>query len=974
MRIRKMRRRVLAALLCIALCLTLMPSVSFAGEESSNELLYGITAEAETTINSVAELTDETVLNKISTDAKLFNYGAKMGPTYDIEETGVLVSPFTLEVDPSNGTVAFTMDEPDFNTAFNQIASQLGIKPAYMIAVQDAGHPDAPVLFYPTNLENGVISTSFPVSVDKVNCALCYALPDLLVLNVDSNSVEGTPDQVFENTAGSKVSLEWKTNLKFNPDFGVTITTPLHGSVVVKAPAGQTLDVDSVKVDTEFFKVTGKSIQSDDSVLVTLEETEAFSALSYSEKEEKIESDIVVSCDAILSADVFESEQDILTPYAQFSIWSEDYGPIAGGEVMGITAVSDFTNTATMRSAVTITPADLTIYEGGNGGYDAIYDGENSDTPVSSDSLPHPLFKITAPKGSGIDPANLTFTVGDKSWTVVPDGENTGLYHFSEREGQDKVRVQYTNNATGEVVTSDEFDPNAEGIKDTFNTYTIDLYAGENDLSEVRAGVADSGTAYPISVNSGTLTVRAVEAADPTSDVVVGADGADLIPTEEQVPAANEAVALVPAGTTYTLNGLEGVTLPEVGENGSKPSLLFDDIIASDGVDRIGPLEDATDTALGGAAGDNVTRTYQTKYLDLVDANNGNAWIKASDNVTIYWGYPEGTNLKTEFKIVHFKDLHRDNSNGNTTGFNPDDINADNVEVFSSDATDEALKLETTDHGIKFEVTPGNFSPYVLVWDVDNTPDPGPGTDPDPDTPVGPVHPVDPTPELERGDHYAYIVGYEDDTIRPQNNITRAEVATIFFRLLTDESREAYFTTDCDFTDVNGSAWYANTVATLSNAGILAGYPDGSFRPNDPITRAEFAAIATRFDDLAAADSTFTDIDGHWAEDAINAAYGAGWVGGYPDGTFRPNNNITRAEVMSLVNRVLDREVDEDGMLDDMLTWIDNEPGTWYYEAVQEATNSHDYERKDADSVETWTQINEPIDWDAVEEELVNSH
>ena len=719
------------------------------------------------------------------------------------------------------------------------------------------------------------------------------------------------------------------------------------------------LDESSIQVTSKAFEKYTVTKESDGTYTITLSSDKDPQA-----KIEGLFDPIKVSFDASLSPEKFDPEEQLYV-LAQITI-----GIDSTSNSMAITETSLLNSevVTTMKSAVTITPADLTIYEGGDGGYDAIYDGENSDTPVSSASLPHPLFKITAPKGSGIDPADLTFTVGNKSWTVVPDGENTGLYHFSEGEGQDKVRVQYTNNATGEVVTSDEFDPNAEGIKDTFNTYTIDLYAGENNLSEVRAGVADSGTDYPISVNSGTLTVRAVEADDPTSDVVVGAEGADLVPAEEQVPAANEAVALVPAGTTYTLNGLEGVTLPQ----DAKPSLLFDDIIKSDGVDRETPLKAATDTALGGAAGDNVTRTYQTKYLDLVDANNGNAWIKASDNVTIYWGYPEGTDTNTEFKIVHFQDLHRDNSNGNTTGFNPDDINADNVEVFSSDATDEALKLETTDQGIKFEVTPGNFSPYVLVWDVDNTPDPGP--DPDPSPGPGPVHPVDPTPELERGDHYAYIVGYEDDTIRPQNNITRAEVATIFFRLLTDESREAYFTTDCDFTDVNGSAWYANTVATLSNAGILAGYPDGSFRPNDPITRAEFAAIATRFDDLAAADSTFTDIDGHWAEDAINAAYGAGWVGGYPDGTFRPNNNITRAEVMSLVNRVLDREVDEDGMLDDMLTWIDNEPGTWYYEAVQEATNSHDYEREDADSVETWTQINEPIDWDQIEEELLNSH
>ena len=234
------------------------------------------------------------------------------------------------------------------------------------------------------------------------------------------------------------------------------------------------------------------------------------------------------------------------------------------------------------------------------------------------------------------------------------------------------------------------------------------------------------------------------------------------------------------------------------------------------------------------------------------------------------------------------------------------------------------------------------------------------------------ITPPDDKPELERGDHFAYIVGYEDETIRPQNNITRAEVATIFFRLLTDESREHYFTDDNSaFSDMTGDHWYDNAVATLTNAGIIAGYPDGTFRPNDPITRAEFAAIATRFDDLEPVPSRFTDIDGHWAEDAINAAYGAGWVGGYPDGTFLPNKNITRAEVMSLVNRVLDRNVDIDGMLDDMLTWVDNEPSDWFYEAVQEATNSHDYEREEGEEFETWTKITEPRDWTKLEEDLL---
>lgn len=222
-------------------------------------------------------------------------------------------------------------------------------------------------------------------------------------------------------------------------------------------------------------------------------------------------------------------------------------------------------------------------------------------------------------------------------------------------------------------------------------------------------------------------------------------------------------------------------------------------------------------------------------------------------------------------------------------------------------------------------------------------------------------------PELEKGDHFAYIVGYEDGTVRPENNITRAEVATIFFRLLTEESREAYYSEVNAFTDVSDGDWYNNAISTLVNADIITGYTDGSFRPDAYITRAELAAIASRFDDISGGETRLTDIDGHWAEDLISSAYNKGWVDGYPDGSFRPDQNITRAEVMTLVNRVLERAVDQDGMLDDMVTWSDNQPSSWYYEAVQEATNSHDYSRDEGETLETWTEITPPRDWTELE-------
>lgn len=221
-----------------------------------------------------------------------------------------------------------------------------------------------------------------------------------------------------------------------------------------------------------------------------------------------------------------------------------------------------------------------------------------------------------------------------------------------------------------------------------------------------------------------------------------------------------------------------------------------------------------------------------------------------------------------------------------------------------------------------------------------------------------------PPTTLNDTDHYAYIVGYEDGTIRPNGHITRAEAATVFFRLLTDEARDANLTDRSPYPDVSAGAWYNKAIATLSRMGILSGYEDGSFRPNATVTRAEFAAMAARFDTEAKpVDTPFTDLTGCWAADEIAKAYGKGWVNGYGDNTFRPNGPITRAEAVTLINRVLRRlpETDKD-LLPDERTWPDNPETFWGYLALQEASNSHLYDRK-SDGYETQTKLLPPRDW-----------
>ena len=240
--------------------------------------------------------------------------------------------------------------------------------------------------------------------------------------------------------------------------------------------------------------------------------------------------------------------------------------------------------------------------------------------------------------------------------------------------------------------------------------------------------------------------------------------------------------------------------------------------------------------------------------------------------------------------------------------------------------------------------------------------------------------PLAETPWLNTVDHYAYIVGYaEDGTVRPNANITRAEVATIFFRLLTDEARNSLWSTTNTFSDVASTAWYNTAVSTMANAGIIQGYEDGTFRPNANITRAEFAAIAARFmtSGYDVESDLFTDIAGHWARESINDAATAGWINGYSDDTFRPDNAITRAEAVTLVNNVLQRKPDADHMLDSMITWPDNPESAWYYEAIQEATNSHDYDMPSEDDdvdYETWTALQENRDWAALEAQWSAEH
>lgn len=235
-----------------------------------------------------------------------------------------------------------------------------------------------------------------------------------------------------------------------------------------------------------------------------------------------------------------------------------------------------------------------------------------------------------------------------------------------------------------------------------------------------------------------------------------------------------------------------------------------------------------------------------------------------------------------------------------------------------------------------------------------------PSTPPPPPPPPEEEIPDDFPPLLNLEDHFAYIDGYPDNTVRPEGLITREEVAAVFFRLLDPDYREVIRAYVSNFSDVSPDRWSSKHIATLARGRILEGYPDGTFRPGNFITRAELATIAARFDELSfLEENVFPDVEGHWAEKYINSAAAKGWVEGYPDGTFKPDDYITRAEFVTLVNRVLQRRVRLEDILSEARQFPDLLPGKWYYEAMQEAINSHLYERKD-DGFETWLEITYP--------------
>ena len=558
---------------------------------------------------------------------------------------------------------------------------------------------------------------------------------------------------------------------------------------------------------------------------------------------------------------------------------------------------------------ITVKPADITVYMGGESGYKGVVD-DNGALVTGNVSLPTPGFVFNG-LPDGVDPTTIVFTgAGGREWTVerypgLPENARYPLYVVKSAEGQEPVRVQFS--GENGAVSSDSFEV---GINSN-QALTISVYRGSS--GNVTANVG--GQSFKVEFSTGTLTVRGTT------------ESAAYAVLNDEASYGTHAVE-ADDSTVFTLNGSEICV-------DSRIALLFDDIIDTEEVDRSGRLIGLANEKLG-----NGDWNYELKYLNLVDRNNGNAWVEASKDVTIYWPLPKGTDSNTKFRLLHFEGLNRSDT--------------DTWDI-------KEIEVSVSENHLVFNAGETGFSPFVLAWETADYPI------------IPPVEPSEPEyiPDwLNTEDHFGYIIGYEDGTIRPRASITRAEVATIFFRLLTDEARAEFWTETNDYTDVSSADWFNNAVSTLSRMGILGGYEDGSFRPSATITRAEFAKIAVSFfeyEDIEA-ENIFTDVaEGSWYENFVAAAAEIGLIEGYEGSVFRPDESITRAEACTIINRTLNRAPDKEHLLpeSEMNVWPDNTPDEWFYADMQEATNSHEY--KWLGDIEQWLEKLPERDWDALQ-------
>lgn len=754
------------------------------------------------------------------------------------------------------------------------------------------------------------------------------------------------------------------------------------------------------------------------------------------------------------------------------------------------------------QGVITVTPVDMTAYMGGTSSYWEDMDG--TYVPEEESGIPAPRFYVELNGNNASE--NLVFHGTDstgataKEWNLQLYSDDATRYVWHIRgvnNASDASCMYFADEALTEHVTTDKL-----GTGEFNHLYATISTSDSTGAGNTNLYATDGENYYTLAMGVGSLYIREVTTEGETYPAAKQA--------EEATKDGTQAGVVIPEGTTFTVNGKDGWTLD--GEN-KNVSLLFDKVLG-DVIDKNGVnlLEKAiADNAEKLGLTIRNTTQYESKYLDLVDGDDGNVWVKASNILTVYWPYPDGITYKTaqsyDFSLFHFTGMHREDRSFVTASSMikqaVQNINGEKTEVTNNDVlslTKENITL--TENGIQFTVdqSKAGFSPFVLVYDtksytidasagaggsispsgsvtvshggnqtftitanngyhisdvkvdgvsvgaVSNYPfdnvtanhsivatfakdDDGhhskytlyyhsnfgkdqqanEGTDDD-EVVVKDYDELKILPErdgyvfvswnteedgsgtrylpgavfdltksehhlyaqwqkdktgpddsgvsnwLETDDHNAYLSGYPDSTFRADRNMTRAEVAQMFYALLLDKD----VTITKSFSDVPDDAWYATAVKTLASLGMMDGYPDGTFRPDEPITRAEFATVGLAFayDPLDASCSYYDVGANAWYYTYVAQATTYGWIGGYPDNTFRPGNNITRVEVCVIVNNMLGRDADEryiDRNEDELVHFVDLSDSYWGYYTIMEATNTHEYTGSFTN--EKWTDV-----------------
>lgn len=654
-------------------------------------------------------------------------------------------------------------------------------------------------------------------------------------------------------------------------------------------------------------------------------------------------------------------------------------GVTAWGEQTGleIEDEDDLSIMVALEERIMLTPADIVIYAGG--------DKEGSNVAPGT-NLPEPAFYVTLSLEAEQDLREktgdtkqvdlseyLTFTdsVGN-IWGLEPfssegsKSHGSFLYRLVPKsviEEQDNIQMQFYDEEQGKNIIQSEFD-----ITNALQQeYAMSIYPGENPavdpLAILTVGNEIVGK-YSLGVTPGKLIIRGTTKNLTTSSILSDEPEQDI--TSIRACAAQ-------TDTDYYLNDSELMIDKE------DVALLVDTVVDSRYDETLKTLAEPVLSTM-----ENQDRLYyQFQYIDLVDISRGNTWVTANAPFEVFWPYPDGTGQQDDFTIIHYKGLDRDYNLSNMSSLQ---LGKDYMlEVYSTGALGQDSKYVTYheliagEYGLSFTVN--GFSPFVLVWEGEPHGNSGGATHPEstdkpkdekePEQSDQPQQPQEPT-ALNTTDHYAYLIGRGGKGIQPLAPVTRAEVASILFRLLTDESLETYWSTADCYPDVVSGAWYHNAVATMTRMGVLRGDASGSFRPDEPITRAEFVAAAVRFFGTSSdgQEVAFSDVSPDaWYATAVAQGVALGLIEGRGDGTFGPNEPITRAETAAIINRVLGRCAQGVQWAEDAAQWVDNPPQAWYYADMMEASVSHSYEwyGDGKNRTERWTGLLQERDWIALE-------